>query len=397
MSVYSIICEYNPFHNGHKYQIDSLKPNTVVCLMSSNVVQRGSFAVCDKYSRARAAVECGADLVLEIPFPYSAMSAEYYATAGIEILTALGFAEYLSFGSECGQTESLEHIAEYLVSQKYEEDFKSIITCKPQLSYASARELAILQTLGEEYAQIIKQPNNILGVEYIKAIKKKNSHIIPVTLMRHCADYHDDMPTGNFASAGNIRKLIASKADIKSLVPPQAYDMYTSLAEQKKMPSDMKNIENGILAFLRMTPAEKLKDYYDCAPVADIIKKAAADSVTLEELYDKCSTKSYTRSRIRRCITCAYLGVEKSYAYESPAYTSVLALNSRGAELLAIARKNSGIAVITKPAHIKKYVGTEVYRQYMAGVTADDVFALTLPEPERAGWGLRRGPVVSQL
>lgn len=397
MAVYSIICEYNPFHNGHKYQIDSLKPDTVVCLMSSNMVQRGSFAVCDKYSRAAAALRCGADLVLELPYPYSMLSAEYFAGAGVKILNKLGFTDYLSFGCECDDIVSLRLIAEYLLSDKYESDVLAMINDSPAMPYAVAREEVIKNRLGEKNSHIIRTPNNILAVEYIKALIKTDSNIIPRSLLRKSSAHNDTSPCGTFASAGNLRDMLANKEKISGYVPNEAYAVYDELLSEGKMPSDIKRLENAILAYLRMTPAEKIKEFYDCAAVGDIIKNAASDALTLGELYEMCTTKNFTRARIRRCITAAYLGVDEVYAQSEPLYTSVLALNDKGAELLAKTRKKCDIAIITKPAHIKKYYGTQVYSQYMAGVIADDIFALTLASPERAGATLGRTPIVLKM
>ncbi len=394
MAVYAIICEYNPFHNGHKFQIDSLKPNTVVCLMSSNFVQRGSIAVCDKYERAEAAVKCGADLVLELPFPYSMMSAEYFAGAGISILERLGIADYLSFGCENEDYDSLRAIAEYLLSENYNAEIKSILEKKPYLPYASAREAAVRTALGGDLADILTAPNNILAVEYIKAIIKSGSKIVPKPLKRHFADHNGAVTDESFANAGALRDMLERGESIKSYVPLAACEVYERLLQNGRMPAEIGVLETAILAFLRMTPTEELKKYYDCRAVAEIIKNAASKAVNLEELYEQCATKSFTRARIRRCITAAYFGVTSSAQNALPNYTSVLALNSKGAALLSQIRKNTEIALITKPAHIKKYAETEIYRDYMNELRADDVYALCFSSPGRAGESMKRTPYV---
>lgn len=396
MAVYAIICEYNPFHNGHKFQIDSLKPDTVVCLMSSNFVQRGSVAVCDKYLRARVAVECGADLVLELPFPYSMMSAEYFAGAGVSILNRLGFVDCLSFGCEDDDCDALRRIAEYLTGEEYENSVKDILFGNKALPYASAREEAVRGALGAEYAEILKKPNNILAVEYMKALIKSKSSVVPKPLRRRFVEHNDLTTDGNFASAGALRAMLEKGESIKDFVPSRAYELYEEFLHEKKMPSDIKKLETGILAFLRMIPTEKLKTYYDCRAVAEIIKSAAAKAVTTDELYEICSTKSFTRARIRRGVLSAYLGVEEGVTSTLPQYTSVLAFNEKGAELLSKVRHNGEIAVITKPSHIRKYENSEIYRAYMNEVTAEGVFALTLPLAEEAGECMRKTPFAAK-
>ncbi len=394
MAVYSIICEYNPFHNGHKFQIDSLKPDTVVCLMSSNFVQRGDLAVCDKYTRARAAVECGADLVLELPFPYSMMSAEYFALAGVDILTRLGFVDYLSFGCESESFQKLEDTARYLISDNYERDISDIFNKNPSMPYAVAREKAVALSLGEEFSQILRKPNNILGIEYIKAILKVKSPIIPKPMLRRFVDHNDTSANGVFASAGAIRKMLLKGEDISSFVPEQAKIIYDEAVRNGIMPADIKKLENAIIAFLRMLPLKQLSKYYDCSAVAEIIKKAAAQSVTLEELFDRCATKSFTRARIRRCILSAYFGIEETAAHAEPLYTNVLALNEKGAQLLSSTRKKRSVTVITKPAHVNKYKNTELYHKYMFSVAAEDVCSLALPAKQKGGEGLKKTPFV---
>ena len=393
MAVYSIICEYNPFHNGHKYQIDSLKPDTVVCLMSSDFVQRGSMAVCDKYTRARAALECGADLVLELPYPFSMLSAEYFASAGVKILDKLGFTDYLSFGCECDDLDKLEKIAEYLVSDEFEKDIKEIIKSSPQLSFAVSRERAIEKKMGGEYSTILREPNNILGVEYIKAIKRTQSSIAPKPLLRKSAGHHDVSVKDGVASAGTIRRMIKDKKDFSHVVPETAYEIYNDLYNKGRFPSDFSKLDTAFLAFLRKVSSKELSEFYDCYAVSDIIKKAASQAVSMNELYDLCSGSNFTRARIRRCIMAAFMGLKQIDAMADPLYTTVLGLNHKGAKLLSGIRKECGIAIITKPAHIKKYDGTDVYRQYMMGLAASDIYGLTFPEITPSGDYLRKTPV----
>jgi len=393
MAVYSIICEYNPFHNGHAFQINSLKPNTVVCLMSGNVVQRGGFAVCDKYERARAALECGADLVLELPYPCSMLSAEYFASAGVKILDKLGFTDYLSFGCENENISVLEKIASYLVSEEFEMNINALIASGPELSFAKARENVIEKYLGEECANVLKSPNNILAVEYIKAIKRLNSRIIPKPILRTGAGYHDENMIDGFASATAIRSMIEESSNISEVVPANVCELYERLKHEGKLPSDEKKLDIAILSFLRKISVKELSQYYDCNSVAEKIKKASLTAKSAEQLYDTACCLNYTRTRIRRCVMAAFLGIKHSDAKAEPLYTTVLGLNPKGAELLSQIDENCGITVITKPAHIKKYDGTELYRRYMNEIIADDIYSLTFEDIAPSGESLRRSPV----
>lgn len=393
MATYGIVCEYNPFHNGHKYQIDSLKPDTVVCVMSSNVVQRGSFAVCDKYSRAEAAVRCGADLVLELPFPFSMLSAEYFASSAIYILGQLGFIDFLSFGCESDDYCKLKAVAEFLLDEDFNNKISALIKGKPFVPFAHAREMVVNEALGQEYSAILGQPNNILAIEYIKALIKSSYNIIPKPLKRKNCNYHDIVTNGEFCSANGLRKMLEENKSIENYVPEEANSVYKKLISCGKMPVDQSKLEISLLAFLRTVSCEKLKSFYDLSPLAQIIKSSASKATTLDQLYDMCAVKNFTRSRVRRCILAAYLGVTKEIASQKPLYTSVLALNSKGAELLSKVRKSCELQIITKPSSIKN-CSDEIYLQYMAGIAADDVYSLLYPVASKAGETFKKTPYV---
>ena len=219
-NVLGIISEYNPFHNGHMHHLQECKKNTkcdgVICIMSGNFMQRGGPAIIDKWKRAQMAIENGVDLVIELPTYYAVSSAEFFAYGSVSILNSLEIVNNLFFGSECGDIKSLTKIAQTLVEEPWE--FKEILkrNINSGLTFAKARELALIEFTNDNYIEnIISSSNNILGIEYIKAILKLNSPIVPFTLKREGSSYNDKLLSTSFSSATSIREALKNKNDIK--------------------------------------------------------------------------------------------------------------------------------------------------------------------------------------
>lgn len=245
MKVTGIIAEYNPFHNGHKYHIEKAKELTgadyVIVVMSGNFTQRGIPAFTDKYTRTRMALSCGADLVLELPLYYAAGSAEYFATGAVSLLDRLGVVDSLCFGSECGNIDALMHVASVLYNEP--DSYKKLLqdALKSGQNYPAARHNALLQYLSmqpserdavngnaidcdtvacaaitdvTDYEQILSSPNNILGIEYCKALLKLNSSITPYTIRREGGGYNDDTLSAVNSSALAIRTALSSKDNL---------------------------------------------------------------------------------------------------------------------------------------------------------------------------------------
>ena len=227
MKTVAIVCEYNPFHNGHKYQIDQIKrefgeDTAIIAIMSGNFVERGDVAVLDKFKRARMAVENGVSLVLELPFPFSLSSAERFAQGAVEIAHRLKTVNILSFGSECGSVERLSRIAERVLSEEFDLALKNTLNAdgNESLGYAKARTMTYEALYGKEDAQILLSPNNILAIEYLKALKKLGSPILPHTVLRNGTD-KDGADNAAFAGATYIRSLIyeGKAADALAHIP----------------------------------------------------------------------------------------------------------------------------------------------------------------------------------
>lgn len=346
-----IVCEYNPFHKGHAYQIEYVNKAIglpVVCAMSGNFVQRGEPACVEKKHRAEDAVNNGASVVLEIPFPYCSMTAEKFARAGVEILDRSGMCSHIAFGSECADVEKLSEIAEFLLKASTKESIQVYQSNNPDISYAVAREAVILGALGTEYADICGNPNDILAIEYIKAIKQTESSLIPVAIKRTVERAQG--ADGVFASSSYIRKLMYSD-DVESA---------------KKYVPDVNNLEHFTtyeafykalhISLMTRTP-ESLKDVLELGGGLEYaVIKAAKSSANYVEMFDKLRCKTLTDAKIKRMLLFAFFGVSKERASFSPAYTEVLALGKTqtAAELMRLCRKHKRITVAQRVSSAKK-------------------------------------------
>ncbi len=329
MAVTGIICEYNPLHLGHKKQLDALRSadpgGGIVCMMSGNFVQRGKPAIFDKMRRAEAAVRCGADLVLELPVTAALRSAEGFAAEGVRLLG--GFCDQLSFGSETGDAACLMDTARALLAPEFSQALK--LELEKGLSFPAARQAA----LGDA-AQLLSHPNDILAVEYCKAIISQNSQMKPAPI-RRLGSYHDTAADGENPSATAVRQLIEGKAPWQAFVPEAAAAVFADAPVHTLAAG-----ERAVLARLRtMTEGEFEALPYGSEGLWRKLMHASREKATLEEILTAVKSKRYTRTRLDRMVICAFLGLTRE-ALDTPApYARVLALNDRGRELLKNARK----------------------------------------------------------
>ena len=326
-----IIAEYNPFHNGHLYHIEESRRLTgadvVVCVMSGNFMQRGQMAIADKWERAEAAVRCGADLVVELPTVFACNSAPYFAKAGVEILENLG-TDYISFGSESGNIDELAAITREISAN---EEMESVIRQKVKdgIAYPRARREAAAQLFGEEKAQILDSPNNILAVEYLKAMKKAK----PVTVCRKGPGYHDLKSEDTLASATAIRYLLEEKKDISALLPEASAEI---VLRSKKPSQDV--IFELLCHKVLTTDAAKLdKIEAGGEGLGNKVKSMIRTVSSYEELVDVLKSKRYTRTRINRFLMQLILEVESVERYNN--YVRVLAFNDKGSAYLKQVKK----------------------------------------------------------
>lgn len=378
MKTTAIICEYNPFHSGHKTQIDAVrqKGNNIICIMSGGFVQRGEAAMFDKYIRAEAAVKSGADLVLELPYPYCCSAAEFFAFGGISVANSLGVVDELCFGSESGDIALLSQISSRLLSDEFDLMMKSEREDKKNKdkSYASLREEVYKKLYGQSIAV---KPNDILGVEYISALKKLNSNIIPITYKRESG-----------FSATKTRQKITEENSF-DMIPKGVAPLFKNQDRY-----GMEYAEKAILAFYRNAEPKMLEEYEGMTNgIAERLVKAAKESVSLTELIERLSGKSYTNAKIRRCILHGMTGVYTDMLKTPPRYTQVLACNAEGRKLVRRIKKEGSIEVFTKPSHYKR-AEEGVREQAEFNLAAESVLTLMCEKTKRADEFMKKKPYV---
>ena len=365
-NVVGIIGEYNPFHNGHKYHLEKSKQEVhadyVVSIISGNFVQRGNVSLLDKWSKADMALTNGVDLVIELPTIYSISSAENFAYGAVKILNSLNIVNYISFGSESCDIDVLEKCADILYKQPSE--FVSLLKheLSTGLSFPKARENALLMYLNDirKYANVLSSPNNILAIEYMKALKKLKSKIKPISIKRINVGYNDLDTKNNFASATAIReKIINNKpAGLSKLMPPNSYRILYNSIQKGHYVKDITTFEKEIIYTLRKMTLKEIADLPDVSEgLEHNIKNAANSCNTIEEFMNIIKTKRYTNTRIQRILLYALLGITKKDmqdSFNAQPYIRVLGFNEKGKALLsAISRANPKLNIVTS---VKKYM-----------------------------------------
>ena len=369
MSITGIICEYNPLHLGHKKQLDLLKAqgNDIVCLMSSNFVQRGAPAVVDKMARAEAAVRCGADLVLELPVTAALSSAEGFAAEGVRILSH--FCDRLCFGAETADADVLTALASALLSPEFPEHLRTQLD--KGLSFPVARTAA-LGAMGLDAAPL-NTPNNILAVEYCKAILAQHSPMKPMPILRQ-GSYHDTLPDAENPSATALRAMMPH-GNWLDYIPAEAH-VPLSDAPIHTLAAG----ERAILCKLRtMADAEFEVLPYGSEGLWHKLMRAARSETTLEEVACAVKSKRYTRTRIDRMILCAFLGLTAADLATPAPYARVLAFNDRGREILKQARQTFDLPNIgEKQGHMYQLIEDRCDALY--GLFAADLIESPTPK-----------------
>ena len=376
MKTAAIICEYNPFHKGHKYQIARTKElcgaDFIVAIMSGNYVQRGDVAIFSKQLRAQAAIASGADLVIELPTVFAMQSAEFFAKGGVSTANSLGIVDFLSFGAECDDTKQFQEIADLLCNETPE--FSSIL--KKQLdtgvAYPVARAAAIAQISGCDAAEFINSPNNILGIEYCKALHNLGSSLIPIAVKRKGAGHDSATVDDGFASATYLRQLITEGkiSDALSFIPDSCREIFNN--------ADIHNIttmEKSIIAELIKMPTETLAQICDVGEgMENRIKSAALTATTISELADMIKTKRYTLSRIRRILLSAYLGITNEHRLVNVPYIKILDHNEKGQELISKMKKTSTLPIVRNTSQINKLKNPELKEFWEMERTFDNLY-----------------------
>ncbi len=366
--VLGIIAEYNPFHNGHLYHIAKSKQETgaqyVIAVISGNFVQRGNTSIINKWTKARMTLLNGADLVIELPTIYSISSAENFAEGAIKILNSLGVVDTLSFGMEANDISTLNNIANVL----YNEPKEYVTMLSHELSkgnsYPKARENALLLYLNDikRYANVMSGSNNILGIEYLKALRKTKSTITPVGIKREKVLYNDKYIVDEFASATAIRKMLMTKElnDISKVMPRNSYLLLGEELKKGHYVIDIARFEKEIIYTLRKMSVQDIAKLPDVSEGLENSLKNAADSCnTLKDLINIVKTKRFTQTRIQRILLYCLLGITKKQMETSRKvipYARVLGFNNKGKELISEMMKlNPKLNIVTS---VKKYIDT---------------------------------------
>lgn len=374
MSVIGIVCEFNPFHNGHKYLIDSVKrqSDTVVCVMSGNFVQRAEPAIFPKDVRVRAALLNGADIVLELPFVYATSSAEFFAYNAVKILDSFG-CDKLAFGTENATVEQLNDIADILNDDDFDNKLKQYL--KTGESYAWARQMA-LKEYGKDFN--IDTPNNILATEYVKSIKKLKSKIEPVCINRLGAGYNDDFAVDKFASATHIRSLINQNMPFEQYVPENCYTLYSDCIENGNYVSQEK-YELASLTLLRAGIYDNKENIAGMAEgLENRIDEAIKTSLSLNELYDKVKTKRYAHSRVRRVVLSRQFCILNKDLFVDAPYCRLLGFNEKGSKKLGELVNRCSLPFITRFSDVSKTENQDVNRVFGFEDRITDFYSLIL-------------------
>ena len=400
MNIIGIVCEYDPFHLGHLYQLRESRrllgeDSAVVCVMSGDFVQRGEPALWSKYARAEAACRCGADLVLELPVQWALSSAEGFARGAVAILTAAG-CSHISFGSEEGSVEGMKQLAELLLDEGTIEGIKGLMKLRPQLSFPAARQAYIEEKHGE-LGRLLQRPNDILGLEYIKAIIAQNSPMQPITVQRRGSG-HDQPGLEGFASASQLRSLLAEGRDISPWLPAEVSEILEREGDSGRM-VDMERWELALLSRLRMLNEDSYLSLPDSEDGTGArIYSAVRSSVSFEEILAQAKTKRVPQARLRRMLCQAALGISSGQNRELPPYARVLAIGCQGRDVLRRSDKDNVIKPLTKPARVGQ-ISERAERVFACGAYAHDLFCLlySAKNQRMVGEDWRKGPVLVDI
>lgn len=395
MKVVGIIAEYNPFHNGHKYQIDSIRKKTgadyIIVAMSGNFLQRGVPAFCDKYTRTRMALTCGADLVLELPTLWASASAEYFAKGGVTLLANTGVVTHLGFGAENDALTTMQTIASLLNEEPDEYKQALNVALKEGKSFPQARTQALLSTLSsdadssiniEKITQLLNFPNNILALEYLKALP---ATIEPILIPRKGAGYHDTDMDSILPSASAIREYITrSSADFKdkqldNAIPTVIYNIFQDIVQRNAYLTT--NDLTEILGFCLLTLRQNgYAQYLDCnEELSNKIQKNLSNYTSFDSFCQSLKSKDLTYTRISRCLLHILLGIttadaKKAMHTNMAPYLRVLGFKKDASTLLTAIKKEANVPLITKVADAAALLHEDAYAIFEKDIYASSIY-----------------------
>lgn len=409
MNITGLIVEYNPFHNGHIYHLqkslEKTNADASIAVMSGNFIQRGEPALFDKFSRAKAAVESGVDLVVELPSIYASQSAELFAKGSVSLLNSLGCVNSICFGSEEGNINALYLIASILClePQEFKEKLSSYLG--EGMLFPTARNKALFDYINspdfsfgdnfngidlseERLNDILSSSNNILGIEYIKQLISLKSEIKPFTIGRIHSEYNSEEISGNINSATAVRKklyeIISSKennssdideliksiqtsTDITNSIPESTLNMITSNIEKGFLPMYPEYFFETLISTI-IRDKKNLESYFDISEgIENKIFKAALVAKDYDELLNLVKSKRYTMTRIKRCLNNILLGITKddmelAKGINTIPYVRILAFNSKGREIIREIKKSSEIKIINKFSEVEHFMDDKNFK-----------------------------------
>lgn len=400
MQVAGIIAEYNPFHTGHAYQIERTRAllgadTAVIAVMSGNWVQQGDCAVLDKWTRAGLALAGGVNLVLELPTVWALSSAEHFAMGAVSLLGSTGVADFLSFGSECGEIAPLGQLAKTLNTQQFAQSLREHL--HQGICFPAARERALRAICGEQ-AALLSTANNNLGIEYLRALEQLGSKISPMTIKRCGAGHNVVAKLGGevpqFLSATQIRQMLRGGQHIRAL--PYLGTQAMEPAKRENAIAHLQFAHRAILASLHKMSCEDWATLPDAGlgeGLPNRLYAAGQACASLDDFYARVKTKRYIHARVRRLALSAFLGITALDIPPAPPYLRVLGMDARGMELLRQMKTKASLPILTKPAHARKLddVGRRLFE--LEG-RCSDLYRLCFAEVGQLGQEWQTSPII---
>lgn len=388
MKIAAVISEYNPFHNGHKYLNSAIKENcadAVVSIMSGSFTQRGDVALLSKFSRTKTALQNGTDLVIELPSPYAVANAQIFSENGVKCADSLGCIDFLCFGSESGKTDEIIKAARASTDPQVQEMVKKHM--KKGDYYPRALTSSVSEIYGEETAKILSTPNNILGVEYCKALE--NTDINAMAFLRKGPEHDGETIKDNIASASKIRSMVFDNKNSSDFL------CFTPDTELTEEPVSFDMFDTIIRYLLKTTTPNYLASLPDVTEgLEHRILAAAGNCRSVSEIIEKVKTKRYTMARLRRIMVYLLLGITKEIQRTPVPYIRVLGFNETGKKILSIAKDSASLPIIVKPSDSLKTLDETAKNILEKDILATDIRELALKEKGKTGRDFTDGLIV---
>lgn len=392
MDIIGIIAEYNPFHNGHQYHLQTTKQKTnadyIIVIMSSSFVQRGEPAIIDKLERTKMALLNGADAVIELPVLYSTASAEYFAKAAIKLLEDIGCVTMISFGSESGTIEDLKQIADIVANEtnEFKEELKKQLSSGCTFPVARANALNQIKNINSE---LLSNPNNILAVEYLKALKNFHSNIVPITIQRKGAHYHNLDITQTTASASAIRKSTEENQTqfLFSQMPQNCCEIFTNAMTQGSAPIYLKDFSSVLNYRLRTLDSNELKNILDITEgLENRILRSIYSNYEIKQICEFIKTKRYTFTKIQRILTHILLDIKKEDFYDFnqkgfSQYIRILGFKKESHKLIQLITSTASIPVLINTKKMNSVLTKDGLKMLKLEIKATNLHCMVSPNP----------------